>query len=200
MTLPDAQGLAVCAAFWAALALYGPRSPGCLGFATGLALGALAAQLASFWPPRPDPGASLLLLPAGLLVANRSSQAFAALPLPIALARLGCLAAGCCGAERAVPLPAVEAAFFGALQLGLRHVAATAVPAVFLAAFGAIRLLESPWRAAGPSQSLAAGLACAWIALGAVLAWRARRASRGARAGVARRRPRPAARRYSRCP
>jgi hypothetical protein len=193
---PDAQGLAVCAAFWAAVAFYGPRSPGCPRFAAGLALGALAAQLAWFWPPRADPGASLLLLPAGLLVADRSAQAFAALPLPIALARLGCLAAGCCGAEHSVPLPAVEAACFGALQLGLRRVASAAVPGVFLAAFGAIRLLESPWRAAGPSRSLAVGLACAWLALGVVLAC----LSRGAPGVAARRRPRPATRQCSRRP
>jgi hypothetical protein len=131
----------------------------------------LATELAGFWPPRSDPGASLLLLPAGLLVADRSTRAFAALPLPIALARLGCLAAGCCGAERAVPLPAVEAACFGALQLGLRPIAPAAVPAVFLAAFGAIRLLESPWRAAGSSREWAVGLACGWIAVGAALGW-----------------------------
>jgi hypothetical protein len=151
---------ALCAAFWAALG----RARGGLGSTgdaarcvAGLALGALFAR-----------AGGLLCAPAGLLLAapwraperGRFLDAvLPALPLAFAVAKLGCVAAGCCAAAGAEALgfAAVGAALCLARE---RHGAVLA-----LAGVGAVRLAALPFR---PEARGSAWLAAAWLALAAL--------------------------------
>ena len=195
------QPVALCAAFWTALFLYARRArpPQPLRFACALALGAALAHAGwlllhapAVWPAiraRPglliDPslGFCVLFAPLGLLLLERSAAAFASLPLALAVARLGCLAAGCChGTPTAMPWavaglhPSALYEIAGLLALhGLvsRAEARFAAPLV-LGGIGALRLLIDPLRVAPPLGAPIvppAAIAAAWLALAAVLAW-----------------------------
>jgi hypothetical protein len=147
---------ALCAAFWAALAGYRPRAAGdAARFVAGLALGAALAR-----------AGGLLLVPAGLLVAapcrGRArflGAALPALPLAFAVAKLGCLAAGCCAAA------GVEALSFAGLHAALRRLPRRHAAAAALAGIGAVRLAALPLR---PEAGLSALLAAVWLAAGAL--------------------------------
>jgi prolipoprotein diacylglyceryltransferase len=206
------QILAWIAAFWTAVlgfAAWQERIASGGRFLAGLTLGAVFAHLG--WAAlhlrlvveqpwvllEPTLGYSVLFLPLGLLVAApwrarpRSREAwltsaFAALPLAIAVARLGCLVSGCChGRPTAVPwavggygVPArhptvlYEMGALIALYLVIRQIPRAAVPSAVLVGFGAIRVLVQPWRAAPPLGDplvSPAALAAMWIVTGALL-------------------------------
>jgi len=186
----------------------------------GLGLGAVLAHLA--WAllhlrdvaahpealANPTVGYTVLGLPLGMLatvpwrapVRRRTAYlaaAFAPLPFALAVARLGCLAVGCChGTPTQLPwgIPLAEAAaaappallratsvhptglyeIAGLLALGLaarRAPRAWVAPAV-LAGFGALRLAVEPWRAApplGPPLVPPSLLAAGWLLAAALL-------------------------------
>ena len=124
------QLLALFGAFWTAIALYARRSPSPkrVRFIGALGLGAVFAHLG--WAVLHVPavaahplalldltrGLTVLFVPLGLLLLERSAAAFASLPLALAVARLGCLAAGCCHGAAGEPTPVYEAAGLLAIQ------------------------------------------------------------------------------------
>jgi len=188
----------------------------------GLALGAVLAHLAwallhaaavATHPAallNPAAGFTVLAVPLGLLATapwRASSErrtaylaaAFVPLPFALAVARLGCLAAGCChgtptelpwgislaAAElRAAhgglfaagpglhPTPLYESAGLLALGLAVRRLPRDWVAPAVLAGFGALRLAVEPWRAPpplGPPLVPPALLAAAWLLAAALL-------------------------------
>ena len=181
MTSPILQLLALSGAFWTALLLYRGEAP--RRFVAALALAAVFAHLgwallhsgpvlAHPWALLDPAGFSVLFAPLGLLALERSAAAFATLPLAIAVARLGGLAAGCCHGARGEPTPLVEIAALLALHLGLRRLRVDWTAPAVLAGLGLIRLLTEPWRATpplGPPAVSAAVLAAAWIGAGVLL-------------------------------
>ena len=119
-------------------------------------------------PKTPIPRAHLLLLRSG-------PGAFASLPLPLAVARLGCLAAGCCHGASGEPLPLYEALLLVVLHGALGRGALAAAPERFAWAFGGLRLAEAPWRPRVEGAPLAGfatpeAVALGWIAAGVALA------------------------------
>jgi len=207
------QWLALCVAFWVAVFGFLRRaSEGCdrLRFSIGLALGALLAHLGwallylpSIWH-KPwavadlSGGFSVLFLPLGLLAtapwradAGRRDAylgaALGCLPLAQAVARLGCLAAGCClgeptelpwgvalPGERVPHHPVALYEIVGLLALSgcLRGVARERVAGPALAGLGAVRLVLEPWRAMPPLGSALippCALAASWILAGLAL-------------------------------
>jgi hypothetical protein len=212
--------LAWSAAFWVALLAFAARrerTASARRFAVGLALGAFFAHAG--WAamnlalvrasPRllvdPLAGFTVLALPLGLLAAapwrapravraGWLAAALGALPLAVAVARLGCVAAGCChgtvsdapwsiGARH--PTALYESAAFALLHLAVARTPRAWAPAAALIGFGAIRLAVEPWRAPpplGPPAVPAAAVAAAWIVAGLALARRPWRA--GARSGA----------------
>lgn len=185
MTAQALQLSAWCAAFWTALALYRGARP--LRFAAGLGLGAACAHAG--WALlhldavrahpqallKPVAGASVLFVPLGLVALERSAAAFAALPLSLAVARLGCLAAGCCHGQAGEPTPLAESAGWVVLHLAVRRLPGVRVAPAVLAGFGLLRLALEPWRAApplGPPALPASILALAWIAAASIVAGR----------------------------
>ncbi|MGH7287616.1 MAG: hypothetical protein ACREI8_06305 [Myxococcota bacterium] len=146
---------ALCAAFWVALFRFraaSPRGAHAARFVLGIALGALAAGLGG-----------LLWVPGGLLLVTpwRSDErdlfleaALPALPLAFAVAKLGCLAAGCCTAAL------VEALAFAAVGLGLARLPPHLRASAALAGIGAVRLAVLPLR---PGAELSGGLAVLWL-------------------------------------
>ena len=207
------QVLAWFAAFWTAVLAYRGRAPDpglAPRFVIGLGIGAALARFgwAALHLPAllaqpalvlsPATGFTVLTLPiALLLVAPSRSRASArssflaaslgSLPLALAVARLGCLAAGCChgtptllpwgvaidaGALRVHPTPAYEIAGCVALWLVVRALPPIWIASVVLIGFGLIRLLVEPWRAEPPlgaplvAPSL---LAAAWMGVGVLL-------------------------------
>jgi membrane protease YdiL (CAAX protease family) len=133
-----------------------------------------------------EPGAvSVLFLPLGVLCVAPWRESLAALPLALAVARLGCLPYGCCYASAWGALP--ELGLLAGLQLAARRRPEYAV-GIVLCGFGAVRLASLPLRA---PLALAPGLdprwiALAWIVAGLVLQGRLRTAAR-ARAWLGRR-------------
>ena len=142
----------------------------------------------------PTLGYSVLFVPLGLLLsapwrATRDHRdtwftaAFGALPLAFAVARLGCLAGGCChgvlanvpwaiGEPPRHPTALYDIAGLVGLHLVIRRLPRDSVPSAVLIGFGAIRILVEPWRAAPPlGDPLVhpAVLAAAWIATGALI-------------------------------
>ena len=209
MSLALLQPVAWCAAFWTALLLYTgrarPAQP--LRFACALVLGAALAHAGwlllhapAIWPAlrtRPgllfDPsrGFCVLFLPLGLLLLERSAAAFASLPLALAVARLGCLAAGCCqGTPTTAPWamaglhPTACYEIIGLLVLhgGVSRADARFSAPLVLGGMGGLRLLIEPLRAApalGAPIVASASIAAGWLALSALalgLAVRPRRA------------------------
>lgn len=166
-------------AFWLALWLRargGAAPRAMLRFALALLLGALLARAghALLWgdPARwldPRQSVSVQFVPIGLLLLAREPAAFASLPLPLALARLGCLAAGCCRGASGEPLPLYEAAALGALHLSLGRGPAGLVPGRFALAFGGLRLVQAPWRVVEPHGGPVTPelVALGWLVLGA---------------------------------
>ena len=209
VSLAQLQPFAWCAGFWTAWLVYSRRAhaPRPVRFACALALGAALAhagwlllQLPVIAPAlraRPglllDPrlGACVLFVPLGPLLLERSGAAIASLPLGLAVARLGCLAAGCCrGTPSSAPWAVgglhPSALYECAGLLVLHTLVSRAAPRqrapLVLAGIGALRLVCEPLRAApalGPPLVPPAALAAAWIVLAAPLAWLAGRRDAG---------------------
>lgn len=203
---------ALVGAWWTALVAFRRRRrqpEALLRFAAGLVLGALAAHLG--WAllhaghvashPRllldPGRGYCVLFVPLGPLASaalglDREARAawlaaaFGSLPLALAVARAGCLAAGCCRGVPASspwlpwavhPTPVYDILGLVALHACCTRAGARWLPSVFLAGFGTLRLALEPLRAApplGPPALPVWIVAVLWIAVG--LALRPRRA------------------------
>jgi len=175
------QLLAVCAAFWLALWLHGRIVPGRTGrFALALLLGAALTRAGHALVFEADArallelgaGVSILFLPLGVLLLAPTPAGLASLPLPLAVARLGCVAAGCCRGRNGEPLALAEAAALLILHFALgRTPPRLALPA-FAMTFGGLRLLEQPWRAES-MRSFAllspTAVAVGWLAVGLAL-------------------------------
>ncbi len=160
------------AAFWTGVLLYRGDRPG--HFVAGLALGALLAHLGWCLLHLPAvlarpwaifdaaSGFCVLFVPLGLLLAAPSAAAFATLPGALAVARAGCLAAGCCHGAAGEPIPLLEIAGLLSLHFATRRLPEHRVVPTVLLGVGLLRLLLEPWRSAPP---LGAPLvAPAWIA------------------------------------
>jgi hypothetical protein len=202
----EVQRIAWLAAFWVAVLLYAPRrdrADSGVRFVVGLVLGASLAHVgwAMLHLPRvlEHPGAlldatgfSAAFVPLGLLFAapwrappaareRWLAAALGALPLALSVARVGCVAAGCChGVPTDLawlrprhPTVSYELVLLAALHVAVARVPERHVPAAVLAGLGAIRLAVEPWRAPPPlgepvvSPAL---LGAAWIAAGGALA------------------------------
>jgi hypothetical protein len=143
---------ALCAAFWVALSGYRPRGArDAARFVAGLALGAALAR-----------AGGLLWAPAGLFLAAPCQgrarflgTALPVLPLAFGVAKLGCLAAGCCAAAggEALGFAAVHAA---ARRLARRLAAALALDAL-VAACGSPRPVPAGGPALGAARHRVAG-------------------------------------------
>lgn len=175
----------LCTAFWVGIWGYLRRSPsgeGAVRCVVGLALGAIAAHLgwitlnvqhvaAAGWQGWIAPtGFCVLFVPLGpLLVAPARSDsdrrlrflaaAFGSLPLGIAVARIGCLVAGCCrGVSTAVPwatdvggtavhpTPAYEIGTLLILSWATARVPKGFIAPLVVAGLGLGRLVVEPWR------------------------------------------------------
>jgi hypothetical protein len=134
----------------------------------------------------------VLFVPLGVLCAAPRARrarrdylaaALGALPLAFAVARLGCLAAGCCPGTasalpwslpdgrgaRAHPVAAYDALGSASLHLALRSVRLALRAGLALAGFGALRLALEPLRAPPPLGAPClspAWLAALWLAAG----------------------------------
>jgi hypothetical protein len=134
-------------------------------------------------------GATCLFAPVGPLVVApwRShaarvreflTDAFAALSLALAVAKLGCLAAGCCGGALLGgglrhPTALYEGIGYLCLHGACRRLPRRLAPALFLAGFGALRLAVQPLRASptlGAPTLSAESIAIFWVVLGLVAA------------------------------
>jgi hypothetical protein len=183
------QILALCGAFWTAILLFRRREgPGpAVRFAIALGLGALLAHLgwASLHLPLvvehpwaaldPAKGFCVLFVPLGPLLLAPSGAAFSTLPLSLAVARLGCLVAGCCGGAHGEPTQLCEIAGLVGLHLAIRRLRDCWVVPAVLAGLGLIRLGVEPWRAAPPLGEpivSAATIAALWVAFGLLAAVR----------------------------
>jgi hypothetical protein len=173
------QITAWCAAFWLAIGLHARRTGDRrrrARFIGALGAGALLARVgdALLWgePGRMlEPGAelSVLFFPLGVLALAPHGAAFASLPLALALARLGCLVAGCCRGACGELLPAFEATAWVAVHLGLARTAPDRVAERFAFAFGGLRLAQSPWRPPVPALVTPELVALAWLGVGAAI-------------------------------
>ena len=131
-------------------------------FVAGLALGAACAHAgwallhldevrAHPWALLdPTTGFAVLFVPLGLAALERSAAAFAALPLALAVARLGCLAAGCCHGPAGEPTPLAEVTGLVALHFAVRRLPSCGILPAVLVGFGLLRLVLEPWRAQPP--------------------------------------------------
>jgi hypothetical protein len=134
----------------------------------------------------PAVGHSVLFAPLGILAAapfRRTARerylpaALGSLPEAFAVARLGCLACGCCRGRGGL-LGADATLFFEiaallALAAWTRRLPAAWVGPATLSGFGAIRLLTEPLRAPlrlAPPMIPPAALAVGWIAIAAAMA------------------------------
>jgi prolipoprotein diacylglyceryltransferase len=184
-----------CAAFWTAVLLYrGERSQ---RFLAGLGLGAVVGHLgwAALHAPEvwahpwalldPAIGFCVLFVPLGLLLCERSAAAFRTLPLALAVARLGCIAGGCChGTPTALPwaleglhpTPLYETAGLLMLHAASRGVSDGWLVLWVLGGLGLLRLVVGPLRAApalGEPMVPVAWIAGAWVLLALTcVAWR----------------------------
>jgi hypothetical protein len=177
---PEAlQRAALCGAFWTAVWLYRGDRPA--RFVTGLVLGAGLAHLG--WsllhlpvvPAHPGTlldvsrGFSVLFVPLGVLLLTPNAAALATLPLGLAVARLGCVAAGCCHGPHGEPTPIVEIGGLAMLHAGIRCLPERWVVPTVLAGVGLVRLVTEPWRGTPPlgvPLVAPAALAALWAAAG----------------------------------
>jgi hypothetical protein len=182
------QIAAWCAAFWLALWLHARRTRDPrerMRFAWALGVGALLARAghAVLWGEagriaEPSAAFSVLFFPLGVLWLAPHAAAFASLPLALATARLGCIAAGCCRGAAGEPLPFFEATAWVAVHLVLARGDPTRIPERFAFAFGGLRLAEAPWRPpVGAAVVTPELVALLWIAVGAWLRVRRQRES-----------------------
>ena len=177
----------LCAAFWTAVFLYRGERP--QRFVAGLGLGAVAGHLgwAALHAPEvwvhpwvlldPAVGFCVLFVPLGLLLCERSAAAFRTLPPALAVARLGCIAAGCChGTPTALPwapgglhpTPLYEIVGLLMLHAASRGVSDGWLVPCVLGGLGLVRLVVDPLRAApalGEPLLPSAWIAGAWVAL-----------------------------------
>jgi hypothetical protein len=205
------QPLVCWLGFWLASTRFPERR-----FAVALGCGALAAHLgwallhldrvaeAPMAVLDPTSGFSVLFVPLGLLIAApwrdepgecaRFLCAGARALVPaLALARVGCLLAGCCvGVPLATsalaslaarhPVALYELAGLGALALALQRVDPARVAPAFLLGFGALRLVLEPLRAPPPLGEpviAPSWIAAAWLCAGTLwLAFAARPTAR----------------------
>ena len=187
------QPLALFGAFWTALALYsrsgrsGWPAPEPFRFVAALALGAVFAHLgwvllhSSAVAAHPqvllDPtrGFCVLFVPLGLLLLSPRPAAFASLPLAFAVARLGCLAAGCCHGENGEPTRLYEIGGLVMLHGMVSRLPDRWVIPVVLGGFGLIRLAVEPMRSTPPLGEPAVPMvviAALWVGLGIAMAVR----------------------------
>ena len=187
MTAGILQLAAWSAAFWLAVALHARHAAEPLRrarFIGALVVGALLARAghALFWgEPRRmlEPGAdlSILFFPLGVLALAPHVAAFASLPLALALARLGCLPAGCCRGVGGELLPAFEATAWVAVHFVLVRATPDRVAERFAFAFGGLRLVQAPWRLPVSAVVTPELVALAWLGAGAALRIARRRRS-----------------------
>jgi hypothetical protein len=196
-----ARWIALGSAFWMAIWGYlrrGGRAESGPRFVAGLALAAASAHLG--WAllhfdgvmlhPRallnPAVGQSVLFAPLGVLALapwKRAARerylaaALGSLPHAFAVARLGCLACGCChGVEGALgthPTRLYEIAGLLGLAGWTRRLPAAWVGPTTLLGFGGIRLVTEPFRAPpslGEPLIAPAALGIGWIAIGSAMA------------------------------
>jgi hypothetical protein len=185
----------LCASFWTAVLQYRGDRP--KRFVAGLGLGVGASHLgwATLHAPEvwarpwvlldPTVGFCVLFFPLGLVLCEGSAAAFRTLPLAMAVARLGCIAGGCChGRPTALPWvpgglhPTQLYEIAGLLAL---HAASRCVPDNWLVPWvlgglGFVRFVVDPLRAAPPlGEPMVPGacIAGAWVVLAlAFIAWR----------------------------
>ena len=198
---PVARWIALGGAFWMAILVYlrrGGEAESGSRFVAGLALAGASAHLG--WAllhladvmahPRallnPAVGHSVLFAPLGILaLAPREraarewylAAALGSLPEAFAVARLGCLACGCCQGTLAVfgvdAILLCEIAGLLALAGWTRRLPAAWVGPATLSGFGALRLIGEPFRvpsALGETLIPPTVLAIGWIAVGAGMA------------------------------
>jgi hypothetical protein len=198
----------LCAGFWSVVLAFrcrARRRSDRARLVAGLALGALLAHLgwALLHPgvvaadplllADPSRGHAVLFVPLGIVLAALPRHARArrarflaeslrALLPGLALARIGCLAAGCCAGA-----VAHEAALLLAVAWLLRRVPPGLGPGLALGGLGAARLLVEPWRTPAPLEPVLPAwlLAAGWLSTGLwlVAAW-ASRAHRDGSAGA----------------
>lgn len=159
-----AQSGLLLAALWTAVATYRGTRP--VRFVLGLLAGCVSARLGWTLLHLPtvaahpasilheSAGYTILLFPLGPLLIARDDASWRALPLPLAVARLGCLAAGCCGGVAAPwgvhPTPVYEAIWLVGLHFCSRAPRRTGGLSIFLVGFGFERILVEPFRADPP--------------------------------------------------
>gem|GEM_PF-5377052 len=188
------QLAAFCAAFWVAMAdamRRGAKRQDLPPAVMALLVGAVTCH-AGWLLVHPDvaslrqilspTGFSSLFLPAGvalgLVCAGRpirrrlTEPLLAALPFGLAVARVGCFAAGCCPGRVlggvTLPFPLIDAAVLSLGGLALDRVPSSAQGPWALGLFGATRLVLQPLRAPAGDLWLAVSLSSLWIASAAI--------------------------------
>ena len=177
------------AAFWVAVGFYRGRDP--FGFLAAVVAGAAFAHMG--WlalhlhvvaePMRAlvdvTTGYSVLAFPLGvLLFSRRDADAWRALPLALAVARVGCLVSECCAGRPTSwgnhPAPLYEIVLLVLLSQLLGKFPREAAGWAFLLGFGSIRLAVEPLRIPPEAAVPPAVLAGCWVAV--ALAWAIARA------------------------
>jgi len=177
------QSFALLAAFWVAVLHYRGEHP--VRFVAALVAAAVFAHAGwglLHWPALraapgvwldPSMGYCVLFAPLGFALLIPEAAAFRALPLALAAARSGCLAAGCCHGPNGEPTPLFEIAAWLGLHTLLLGAARAWVAPLFCTSFGAVRIALAPWRADPPLGEPwldARWLAAAWVGIGVAFA------------------------------